>query len=83
MPEARLVFLAPPSFEELASRLRGRGTEDAETVKRRLEHAREELAAESEFDHTIVNHTVEQAADELVTLLGSPLRTPVTHRRHV
>jgi guanylate kinase len=83
MPGAQLVFLAPPSFEELARRLVGRGTEDAETIKRRLEHAREEMAAQPEFQVTIVNHAVEQAADELVALLGSPLRTPVAHRRPV
>jgi len=75
MPEAQLVFLAPPSFDELARRLTGRGTEDVETINRRLRHAREEMAAESEFDLTIVNASVERAADELVRLLGSRLST--------
>ena len=70
MPEARLVFLAPPSWDELKRRLIGRGTDDAETIRHRLEHAQEELAAEPEFDRTIVNHTVEQAADDLLGLLG-------------
>jgi guanylate kinase len=70
MPEALLVFLAPPSVEELHRRLVGRGTEDPETIRRRLEHADEELAAESEFDVTVVNDSVERAADELLTLLG-------------
>lgn len=70
MPEARLVFLAPPSWEELKRRLVGRGTDDPETIRRRLEHAREELAAESEFDVTVVNESVEKAADELLGLLG-------------
>ena len=70
MPEARLVFLAPPSWEELKRRLIGRGTDDAETIRHRLEHAQEELAAEPEFDVTIVNHFVEQAADDLLGLLG-------------
>ena len=70
MPEAQLVFLAPPSWEELKRRLVGRGTDDAVTIRRRLEHAREELAAESEFDRTVVNESVEQAADELLGLLG-------------
>ncbi len=72
MPDARLVFLAPPSWEELKRRLIGRGTDDPETIRRRLEHAREELAAEPEFDVTIVNDSVVRAADELVSLLGSP-----------
>jgi guanylate kinase len=70
MPEARLVFLAPPSWEELKRRLTGRGTDDEQTVRHRLEHAQEELAAEPEFDITIVNHTVEQAAAELIGLLS-------------
>lgn len=74
MPQARLVFLAPPSWDELVRRLTGRGTEDAETIKRRLSLAEEELSAESEFDHTIVNYSVEQATEELVGLLGSPVQ---------
>ena len=69
MPEALFVFLAPPSFDELVRRLVGRGTETAEERERRLETARLELAAESEFDVTIVNHEVHAAAEELVTLL--------------
>jgi guanylate kinase len=70
MPEAQLVFLAPPSWEELQRRLVGRGTDDQETIRHRLEHAQEELAAEPEFDATVVNHFVEQAADDLLGLLG-------------
>jgi guanylate kinase len=70
MRDARLVFLAPPSWNELKRRLIGRGTDDEETIRHRLEHAQEELAAEPEFDVTIVNRTVEQAADELVGLLS-------------
>jgi len=71
MPEAQFVFLAPPRPEELERRLVGRGTDDPETIRRRLEHAREELAAQPDFDVTIVNHFVEQAADELLELLRS------------
>ena len=71
MPEARLVFLAPPSVAELHNRLRGRGTEDEESLRRRLDHADEELAAEKEFDITVVNDSIERAAQELVGLLGS------------
>jgi guanylate kinase len=71
MPDAQLVFLAPPSVDELQRRLIGRGTDDEETIKRRLAHADEELAAEAEFDVTVVNDFVERAADELVGLLGS------------
>lgn len=72
MPDAQLVFLAPPGWAELERRLVGRGTDDPETIRRRLEHAREELAAEAEFDVTVVNDSVVRAADELVGLLGSP-----------
>ncbi len=70
MPDARFVFLAPPSFEELERRLVGRGTEDAEERERRLATARVELAAESEFDVTIVNDDVHRATDELVATMG-------------
>lgn len=74
MPDARFVFLAPPSWEELERRLVGRGTEDAEERARRLATARIELAAEPEFDHVVVNDDVERATDELVTLMGLPTR---------
>lgn len=69
MPDALFVFLAPPSWEELVRRLVGRGTETEEERTRRLETARIELAAESEFDVTIVNTEVHAAADELVALM--------------
>ncbi|MFP5219986.1 MAG: guanylate kinase [Actinomycetes bacterium] len=70
MPEAQLVFLAPPSFDELARRLTGRGTEDPERVRRRLDRARIEMAAEDEFDVVVVNDDLQEAADRLVALLG-------------
>lgn len=70
MPDARFVFLAPPSWEELERRLVGRGTEDAEERARRLATAQVELAAESEFDHVIVNDDVHRATDELIEVMG-------------
>jgi guanylate kinase len=70
MPDAQLVFLAPPSFDELARRLTGRGTEDPERVRSRLDLARIEMAAEDEFDVVVVNDDLEAAADRLVALLG-------------
>ncbi|MGO1285195.1 MAG: guanylate kinase [Brachybacterium sp.] len=70
LPDARFVFLAPPDWDTLVDRLVGRGTEDAEERERRLATAKIELAAESEFDVTIVNDTVDRAADELARLLG-------------
>lgn len=69
MPEALFVFLKPPSWEELVRRLVGRGTETPEERERRLATAREELAAEAEFDVTIINHEVHSAAEELVSLM--------------
>ena len=69
MPDALFVFLKPPSWDELVRRLVGRGTESEEERERRLATAREELAAESEFDVTIVNHEVHEAAEELVALM--------------
>ena len=69
MPEALFVFLKPPSWEELVRRLVGRGTESEEERARRLDTAREEMAAENEFDETIVNHEVHDAADQLVALM--------------
>jgi guanylate kinase len=70
MPEARFVFLAPPSWDELVRRLVGRGTEDEEERERRLATARVELAAASEFDHVVVNDEVHHATDELVRIMG-------------
>ncbi|WP_156721469.1 guanylate kinase [Streptomyces apocyni] len=70
MPEAQLVFLAPPDWEELVRRLTGRGTEAPEVIERRLAAARVELAAESEFDTTLVNTSVEDVARELLALMN-------------
>jgi guanylate kinase len=70
MPEAHLVFLSPPTFDELARRLTDRGTEQGVRVRARLDLARIELAAEDEFEAVIINQDVEQAADALVALLG-------------
>lgn len=69
-PEARQVFLAPPSWDELVRRLRGRGTETPDQQARRLETARVELASADEFDAVVVNDTVERAVESLVGLLG-------------
>jgi guanylate kinase len=69
MAEAQLVFLAPPSWDELVRRLTGRGTESPEVIERRLEAARIELAAEKEFDVTLVNTSVEGVSRELLALM--------------
>ena len=70
LPGALFVFLAPPSWDELVRRLVGRGTETPEERERRLDTARLELAAEPEFDVTIVNDDVHRATDELVQCMG-------------
>ena len=69
MPEATSVFLAPPSWEVLESRLTGRGTETPEVIARRLETAKAELAAQGDFDKVVVNSQLESACAELVSLL--------------
>ncbi len=69
VPDARLVFLAPPSWEELVRRLTGRGTESAEVMERRLAAARDELAAVSEFEVTLVNTSVQDVCRQLVALM--------------
>ena len=70
MPDARFVFLAPPSRDELLTRLAGRGTESEHAVRTRLARAEVEMAAAPEFDHVVVNAELEQAAREVADLLG-------------
>ena len=70
MPEAFTVFLAPPSWAVLEARLTRRGTESADVMQRRLATAREELAAQADFDAVVVNSELEAACEELIALLG-------------
>jgi guanylate kinase len=80
MPEAFLVFLSPPSWEALVERLVGRGTESPDVVARRLQTAKEELAAQEEFDAVVVNTDLRSAARELLTLvLDKPANQLETH----
>jgi guanylate kinase len=74
MPDALLVMLVPPSWEVLDGRLSDRGTEDPVARERRLQAARDELAAAGEFDATVVNDDVQRAAAELITLMRGTLR---------
>jgi guanylate kinase len=69
LPDARFVFLAPPSWEELVRRLTGRGTESAAQQERRLITAEAEMASQAEFDHVVVNLEIGQSVDDLVALL--------------
>jgi guanylate kinase len=73
LPEALQVFIAPPSPEALKQRLVGRGTDSEEQVQKRLARAEEELAAQSEFKHVIVNDDVERAVAELERLTATIL----------
>ncbi len=73
-PSATLVFLLPPSWDELVHRLVGRGTEDAEERARRLRTAKVELASQNEFDYRVVNEDVASAAREVVELVKAPAR---------
>jgi guanylate kinase len=73
MPEAVQVFIAPPSLEALRTRLIGRGTDDAKEVERRLKVAEQELAAQREFGHVVVNDRLEDALDRLTEIVRSNL----------
>jgi guanylate kinase len=75
LPEAVLVFIAPPSLEALRERLVGRGTDDPAQVERRLDTAREELAAEREFEHVVCNDRLEAAVDDLVRIVERSIAT--------
>lgn len=69
VPGALLVFLAPPSWDELVRRLTGRGTESADVIARRLEFAQREIEAGAEFDVTLVNSSVDEVCAQLVALV--------------
>lgn len=70
MPQAHLVFIEPPSMEELEARLRGRGTETEEAIARRLATAQVELSRKMEYDKRLVNDSVERAAAELASYVN-------------
>lgn len=69
MPEAHLVFIEPPSLKELERRLRGRGTEDEETVALRMHNAELELSRKMEYDIRFVNDDLDECTDELVSYI--------------
>jgi guanylate kinase len=73
MPEAVQVFIAPPSLDALRARLIGRGTDDAEEVERRLRVAEQELAAQPEFAHVVVNDRLEDALEALTEIVAAEL----------
>jgi guanylate kinase len=73
MPEAVQVFIAPPSLQALRTRLIGRGTDDPEEVERRLRVAEQELAAQPEFGHVVVNDRLDEALDRLTAIVEAEL----------
>jgi guanylate kinase len=72
MPEATLIFVEPPSLDDLAARLRGRGTEDPSTFVHRIKAAYEEVKSKSNFDHVIINDDLERAVAAFVRILDEP-----------
>ena len=71
LPDATLIFIEPPSFEDLERRLAGRASDRPDQIERRLAAAREELEAAGEFDHRIVNDDLERALEELAALVAT------------
>jgi guanylate kinase len=71
MPDALLIFLAPPSLDELERRLRGRGTEDEALIHRRLATAADELERRDRFDHVVVNDDLDRAVNEVAAIIES------------
>lgn len=70
MPEALLIFIAPPSLEELEARLRGRHTETEEAIQKRLKCVKSELENSKQYDYIIVNDTVENAVEKILKIIG-------------
>lgn len=68
-PEALMLFILPPSFDELNRRIVGRGTESSEVINRRMEKAKLELSLVKYYDYAVVNETVENAADAVISIL--------------
>jgi len=73
MPEAVQVFIAPPSLAALRTRLVGRGTDDGPEVERRLQVAEEELKAQPEFEHVVVNDRLDEALERLTEIVAAEL----------
>ena len=70
-PEGVLVFMVPPNLEELGRRLTNRGTEDKETINMRLRRALEEMELVDEYDYLVINDTIEQATEDILTIVDA------------
>lgn len=68
-PEAVLIFIMPPSYEELERRLRGRGTDSEEDILKRLEIAKKEMDFSSNYDYVVINNTVDETINEIVNII--------------
>lgn len=68
-PDAMMIFILPPNIEVLEERLRGRGTETNEVVEARIAQAKKEIANSGDYEYTVVNDTVERAADEILNII--------------
>lgn len=75
MPEAVLIFIAPPSIEELEHRLRGRHTEDEETIQKRLNLVKTELERSKQYDYVVTNDDVSRAVEEIEYITRKELAT--------
>ncbi len=73
-PEAVTVFIEPPSIDSLKERLLMRGTEDADTIKRRLDNAKKELAKKNYFQYIVVNKKIDDAVDEIERIIDEALK---------
>ena len=82
-PGAVTIFIVPPSYEALLSRVQGRGTDAAEVIAQRLHNAHEEISHLFEFDYVIINQDFDRAAQELAAIvLAQRLKRTVQHERH-
>jgi guanylate kinase len=79
-PDATLIFIEPPSLDELAPRLRGRGTEDPMTLTKRLKAAYEETKKKSSYDHVIVNDDLGDAVEKLLSILDGTKKREETQK---
>jgi guanylate kinase len=82
-PAARLVFILPPSRQELEARIRRRGLDSAESIERRLRNAVQEVAEAGRFHHVVINQDIEEAADALVSIVTALRHTPAAQRRRI
>lgn len=72
-PEAVLIFIMPPSYEELEKRLRGRGTDSEEAILKRLDIAKREMDFSSHYDYIVINNTVDEAVNEIIDIIDKEI----------